>query len=283
MRGKYSRRIRFESLEHRHMLTFLAGDYDVNGVVDNEDYNVWRANFANVSDGPEDGNGDTVVDAADYVVWRKNFGKTTADLPPNAPFEVSAAATGATSIQVNWSTVGTATSYSVQRRQPDTETEFGTLVSGLTSTTHTDNTATSDTQYDYRVVAQNTNGSSPGSIVAQAVANRSNLTVFRPQSVQPDEPTNAPIYDPFPKKPVLEMDETHNILGPGIRINFDDDNSNGIMDAAEAGVAIPQENDLVEMKVDRLPGIGNLVVQPFVCKYQIHDLVEAGCGVALGR
>ncbi|MCI0563218.1 MAG: hypothetical protein MN733_32475, partial [Nitrososphaera sp.] len=69
------------------------------------------------------------------------------------------------------------------------------------------------------------------------------------------------IYDPFPKKPVLEADETDNNLGPGIRINFDDDNSNGTMDAAEAGVAIPQENDLIEVKVDRLPGTGNLVLQ----------------------
>jgi hypothetical protein len=244
------------------MLTFLAGDYDVNGVVDNNDYNVWRASFGNfVGESPVDGNGDTVVDAADYVIWRDNFGKSTADIAPIAPSEVSAAATGATSIQVNWSPVSTATGYSVQRRQPDTEIEFTTLASGLTTITYTDDTAMSETLYEYRVVAQNANGSSPGSKVAQAIANRSNLTVFRPQSVQPDEPTNVPIYDPFPKKPVLEADETHNNLGPGIRINFDDDNSNGTVDAAESGVAIPSENDLIEVKVDRLPGTGDLVLQ----------------------
>jgi hypothetical protein len=26
-----------------------------------------------------------------------------------------------------------------------------------------------------------------------------------------------------------------------------------------------------------------MIVQPFVCKYHIYDLVEAGCMVALGR
>ncbi|TWT32363.1 Glycosyl hydrolase catalytic core [Posidoniimonas corsicana] len=53
----------------------LPGDYDYNGVVDNEDHATWRLQFgmsgANLS---ADGNGDGVVDAADYTVWRDNLG-----------------------------------------------------------------------------------------------------------------------------------------------------------------------------------------------------------------
>jgi hypothetical protein len=256
------------------MLTFLAGDFDQNGAVDNDDYNVWRADFGNISDGPEDRNGDSIVDAADYVIWRKNFGKITADLPPHAPFTVSAAATGATSIQVNWETVSTAISYSVQRRQPDTESEFTTLASGVATTTYTDSTAISDTLYEYRVVAANANGDSPASQLAQATTNQSNLTAYRPQSVQdPNNPTNSPIYDPFPKKPVLEGDEENSSFGPGIRINFDDDNSNGTPDVNEAGIGIALENDLIEVKVDRLPGVANLVLQagPKLMLFYDHD------------
>jgi hypothetical protein len=39
----------------------------------------------------------------------------------------------------------------------------------------------------------------------------------------------------------------------------------------------------IEVEAYRDYGVRLGVVQPFVCKYQIHDLVEAGCGVALGR
>ncbi|MCI0331659.1 MAG: S8 family serine peptidase [Planctomycetes bacterium] len=49
------------------------GDYDGNGSVGPEDFNVWREDFAtSVSAGTgADGNGNGTVDAADYVVWRK--------------------------------------------------------------------------------------------------------------------------------------------------------------------------------------------------------------------
>ena len=169
MRASYSRRIRFEQLESRTMLAVaIPGDYDGSGVVDSNDYNEWRANFGAASDfAPSvDGNGDGFIDAADYVVWRKNFGKVA---PPNAPAEISAAAVGATSIQVDWQAVAAATSYSVQRRVPDTESEFTTIASGLNTTSHTDNTVTSDTLYEYRVVATNANGDSPPSKTAEAV------------------------------------------------------------------------------------------------------------------
>ncbi|MEX2169777.1 MAG: hypothetical protein WD851_10735 [Pirellulales bacterium] len=54
-----ARRIRFEALEPRHMLAFLAGDYDLSGTVDQSDYDTWRANFGNIGESPADGNGDT--------------------------------------------------------------------------------------------------------------------------------------------------------------------------------------------------------------------------------
>ena len=48
----------------------LPADYDGNGSVGPEDYDVWRANFGSTSNSNADGNLDGVVDAGDYVVWR---------------------------------------------------------------------------------------------------------------------------------------------------------------------------------------------------------------------
>ena len=55
----------------------LVGDYDLDGDVDNGDYNRWRMTFGQsvaVLGNNADGNKNGVVDAADYVVWRKNLG-----------------------------------------------------------------------------------------------------------------------------------------------------------------------------------------------------------------
>jgi hypothetical protein len=50
-----------------------TGDYDGNGSVGPEDYDVWKSNFGtNFADA--DGNGNGTVDAADYTVWRDNLG-----------------------------------------------------------------------------------------------------------------------------------------------------------------------------------------------------------------
>jgi hypothetical protein len=48
----------------------IAGDYDQNGIVNHDDYNVWRAGFGTAI-AAADGNGNGLVDAADYVVWRR--------------------------------------------------------------------------------------------------------------------------------------------------------------------------------------------------------------------
>lgn len=62
-------------------LEFLVrskADYDRNGSVGPEDYEVWKTSFA-TSFAAADGNGDGVVDAADYTIWRDAF----ADSPPS--------------------------------------------------------------------------------------------------------------------------------------------------------------------------------------------------------
>jgi hypothetical protein len=55
----------------------LAGDYDLDGKVDDYDYAVWRSTFGS-TDLRADGNNDGLVDMADYVVWRSNKGATSA-------------------------------------------------------------------------------------------------------------------------------------------------------------------------------------------------------------
>jgi hypothetical protein len=48
----------------------LAGDYNQDALVDQGDYQSWRAAFGTAG-AAADGNGDGIVDAADYVVWRR--------------------------------------------------------------------------------------------------------------------------------------------------------------------------------------------------------------------
>ena len=62
---------------------FLAGDFNLNGIVDAADYVVWRKNVGRTvsalrSEG--DATGDGAVDSADYVIWKQNFGRTLDDL-----------------------------------------------------------------------------------------------------------------------------------------------------------------------------------------------------------
>jgi hypothetical protein len=62
------------------------GDYNEDGTVDDADYDVWKASFAEPNLGGSsgvppprlgygaDGNRDGIIDVADYLVWRKNYG-----------------------------------------------------------------------------------------------------------------------------------------------------------------------------------------------------------------
>lgn len=251
--GNYStdrlarRKLSLERLEDRRVLT---ADFNGNGVVDAPDLDIWKTGFGAVGTANQtqgDANGDTNVDGADFLLWQRTLGQST--VPPVAPKGVQARAVGPTSIEVTWQASPTATSYSVLRRQPGTETQFSIIASGVTATTYTDTGLASDTLYQYRLIAHR----NPDSVVseqAEGITNRSNLTAHRPQFVQDHQnPVNTPIYDPFPRTAVLEQDEMHANLGPGIRINHDFDNGGGTPDALLPGVAIPLENDLIEMTI----------------------------------
>lgn len=51
------------------------GDYDENGVVDGDDYTLWKSSYGDFGDALlADGNFDGRVDLADYSVWRDNLG-----------------------------------------------------------------------------------------------------------------------------------------------------------------------------------------------------------------
>lgn len=105
-------------------------------------------------------------------------------------------------------------------------------------------------------------------------AKRNQLIAYRPQGVYDpiEPPVDAPRYNPFPKRPVREADEMSNTLGPGIRINLDDDNLNGTPDAHEDGFEIPRENDLIEVKVQTILGNDMVLVPDFRLKlYYNHD------------
>lgn len=73
------------------------GDYDLNGIVAAQDYNIWRQQFGKTvrAGTSADGNADGVVNSADYVVWRNNIGRTlpaaAATLAPPHPVPEPAA------------------------------------------------------------------------------------------------------------------------------------------------------------------------------------------------
>ena len=59
----------------------LAGDFNRDGAVDQQDYDLWRDHYGDWSTSawlPADANRDGAVDLADYTVWRDNLGATDA-------------------------------------------------------------------------------------------------------------------------------------------------------------------------------------------------------------
>ncbi len=67
-------------------VNLLAGDYNIDGIVDENDYSVWKETFGSNLLLAADGNGDGRVDAADFTVWRNNLGAT---LPASAEIAVT--------------------------------------------------------------------------------------------------------------------------------------------------------------------------------------------------
>lgn len=59
----------------------VTGDYNGDGGVDADDYEVWTSMYGLTGGAPADGNGDGVVNAADYAVWRDAMAASAAAVP----------------------------------------------------------------------------------------------------------------------------------------------------------------------------------------------------------
>jgi GEVED domain len=55
----------------------LAGDFNIDGRVDQLDHAIWRQTYDSTTDLRADANVNGIVDLADFIIWRKNEGTTT--------------------------------------------------------------------------------------------------------------------------------------------------------------------------------------------------------------
>lgn len=51
----------------------ILSDYNLDGVIDTTDYELWKSTYGSTIDLRADGNGDGIVNAADYTLWRDNY------------------------------------------------------------------------------------------------------------------------------------------------------------------------------------------------------------------
>ena len=56
------------------VLNLPEGDYDFDGNVDGDDFQVWQQSLGSTTEAEADGNGNGVVDAADLAIWQTGFG-----------------------------------------------------------------------------------------------------------------------------------------------------------------------------------------------------------------
>jgi hypothetical protein len=70
----------------------LPGDYNLDGTVNDEDYNVWLADFGKSADLAADGNRDGLINAADFVVWRNHEGMSLGAAASGSALAASTAA-----------------------------------------------------------------------------------------------------------------------------------------------------------------------------------------------
>ena len=73
--------------------TRIPGDFDGNGTVGPEDYDLWKANFGSTMFPDADGDGNGIVDLGDYTVWRDHLAQwqevERASLRPALPVSLS--------------------------------------------------------------------------------------------------------------------------------------------------------------------------------------------------
>lgn len=62
------------SLLPRH----IPGDYSRDGTIDSSDFVVWRDTLGSTTNLAADGNGNRVIDAGDYLIWKNGFGAPSA-------------------------------------------------------------------------------------------------------------------------------------------------------------------------------------------------------------
>ena len=108
--------------------------------------------------------------AAGLAACGDDDGNGTGGVPP-APTGLTATAASETSIDLSWTAVSGATSYTLERAAASAPGAFTQVGGSLTTTTYTDDDVSPATAYSYRVSAVNANGTSnPSSTVSVTTA-----------------------------------------------------------------------------------------------------------------